>query len=74
MAAECQIFLVHVAGTRMIAQGTDSLSWGDQNTGVMSGVDMLEYVPLHWTAVEQLSNLGRWVQSWADGHKTSSHY
>jgi len=47
MAAECRIFLVHVAGTRMIAQGADGLSRGDQNAGVMSGVDMLEYVPLH---------------------------
>jgi len=30
MAAECRIFLVHVAGTRMIAQGTNGLSQGDR--------------------------------------------
>jgi len=74
MAAECRIFLVHVAGTRMIAQGTDGLSRGDQNAGVMSGVDMLEYVPLHRTAVERSPDVGTWVQSWAECPKTSNHY
>jgi len=52
MAAKCHIFLVHMAGTQMIAQGTDSLSRGDQNAGVMSRVDMLEYILLYRTAVE----------------------
>jgi len=52
MAAECWIFVIHVARTWMIAQGMDGLSRGDQNAGVMSGMNMLDYVPLHRSAVE----------------------
>jgi hypothetical protein len=40
------IHLVWVAGTRMIAQGTDGASRGDLSNGVMSGKDMLDFVPL----------------------------
>jgi len=58
----------------MIAQGMDGLSRGDQNAGVMSGVDMLDYIPLHRTAVERSPSLETWVQSWANFHETNSSY
>jgi hypothetical protein len=44
------LHLVHVAGTRMIAQGTDGLSRGMLLKGVLSGRDMLEYVDLSRSA------------------------
>ena len=38
--------VVHVAGTQMIAQGTDGLSRGNLLEGVMKGEDFLSFVPL----------------------------
>ncbi len=73
MAAECRIFLIHVAGTRMIAQGTDGLSRGDQNAGVMMGVDMLDYILLHRTAVERSPSVETWVHSWAGPSETNTY-
>ncbi len=57
--------LVHVAGSRMIAQGTDGLSRGDQNAGVMTGQNMLDHVPLHLSASVWSPELIPWVFSWA---------
>jgi hypothetical protein len=47
MAGELFIHLIWVAGTRMIAQGTDGVSRGDLQNGVMSGESMLKHVPLN---------------------------
>jgi hypothetical protein len=38
------IHLIWVAGTRMIAQGTDGTSQGDLSNRVMSGKAMLDFV------------------------------
>ena len=38
-----KIFITHVSGTRMKAQGTDGLSRGNTNEGVSFGVTMLKY-------------------------------
>ena len=57
--------IVHVAGTRMIAQGTDQLSRGEFQAGVMGGEQMLSYIPLNQGAVEQHQDLIHWVKSWA---------
>jgi hypothetical protein len=53
----CKIHLIHVAGSRMIKQGTDGLSRGDFGEGVMKGDSMLNYVPLHLTALERSAGL-----------------
>ncbi len=50
LEAEFTLFIVHVAGTRMIAQGTDGLSHGIILEGVMSGKNMLHFVPLAQSA------------------------
>jgi len=58
------IHLVHVAGTRMIAQGTDGLSRGVLLEGVMAGKDMLSFVDLSKSALERhppLLDYLRWV-------------
>ena len=47
------IHVVHVAGTRMIAQGTDGLSRGDMLEGVMAGKNFLDFVPLHLSCRER---------------------
>ena len=53
----CKIHLIHVAGTRMIHQGTDGLSRGDIGEGVMKGDAMLNYIPLHLSAIERSDTL-----------------
>jgi hypothetical protein len=57
---------VHVAGTRMIAQGTDGLSSGILLEGVVKGEDMLSFVDLSQTAVERHPEVLVYVKSWVD--------
>ena len=59
-----KIHFIHIAGSRMIAQGTDGLSRGDLNEGVMRGLNMLSFVPLHMSALEGENNLKSWIQKW----------
>ena len=65
MTARCQISMIHVAGTRMIAQGTDGLSRGDMFEGVMKGESMLSHIPLHTSAIDRCGDLLQWIKSWA---------
>jgi len=51
MQQGCCVNIIHIAGSRMISQGTDGLSRGDANEGVMTGRSMLEFVPLHRTCL-----------------------
>ena len=53
MRGEAFIHVVWVAGKRMIAQGSDGLSRSDLTSGVLRGIDMLSYVPLHLSAGER---------------------
>ena len=58
------IHFIHVAGTRMILQGTDGLSRGDLGEGIMNGGNMLSYIPLHLNALERAPDLKAWIMSW----------
>jgi len=58
------LHVIHVAGTRMIWQGTDGLSRGDLFEGVMSGESMTTFVPLHQTALTRGSAIRSWINSW----------
>jgi hypothetical protein len=62
MTAGILLHIVHVAGTRMIAQGTDGLSRGDLLEGVMKGEDFLSFVPLHLSALERSPELEGWFR------------
>ena len=48
----------------MQAQGTDGLSRGNLDSGVLQGTHMLSYVPLHVSALDREPRLQDWVQSW----------
>jgi hypothetical protein len=61
--ASCKINFIHVAGTRMIAQGTDGLSRGDLNEGVMKGDQLSTFIPLHLSALERQENLKELIKS-----------
>ena len=52
MAGDLILHVIHVAGTRMVAEGADGGSRGDLNQGVMAGQSILDFVPLHLTALE----------------------
>ncbi|EJK74326.1 hypothetical protein THAOC_04001, partial [Thalassiosira oceanica] len=58
------IHLVHVAGTRMIAQGTDGCSRGFLMEGVLRGENMLTFVDLGKSAMERHPPLLNWIRGW----------
>ena len=64
MSAGLKLFLVHIAGTRMIAQGTDGLSRGMMCEGVMAGKDMLDFVDLAKSATARHPPLVEYVRAW----------
>jgi hypothetical protein len=60
------LHLVHVAETRMIAQGTDGLSRGSFLEGVARGEDMLFFIDLPQTAFSRSHTLLDFVKSWVE--------
>ena len=62
-----KIHVFHVAGTRMIAQGTDGVSRGFLGEGIMSGESMVSFIPIHLTATERSNLLFDWIKDWT-GH------
>jgi hypothetical protein len=60
------LHVVHVAGTRMIAQGTDGLSRGSLLVGVVKGGDMLLFVGLSRSAIKRHPRLLEFVHSWVE--------
>ncbi len=62
------LHVLHVTGKRMISQGTDGLSCGSMATGVMAGLPLLSFVPLHLSAMDHEGpNLKEWTLSWFSG-------
>ena len=59
----CSVQVIHVAGTRMVSQDTDGLSRGDMLEGVLQGREMLSYIPLHRSALEQEPTLRDWFDT-----------
>ena len=59
-----KIHVIHVAGTRMISQGTDGLSRGNLFEGVLTSGDMLSHVPIHLGACERSGLLLDWIREW----------
>jgi hypothetical protein len=67
MRHDLHLHVIHIAGKRMIAQGTDGLLRRNMNKGVFGSQWMMEYVPLHLDAMEQSPTLLPWIQSWYQG-------
>jgi hypothetical protein len=58
------LYLIHIAGTRMIAQGTDGLSRGELQLGALFD-DSTQSVPLHLDPVTRTEGgLAAWVYDW----------
>jgi hypothetical protein len=63
------IHFIHVAGKRMMAQGTDGFSRGVDTEGIMNGSSFLSFVPLNETVLErQPQPITSWVESWFGVH------
>jgi hypothetical protein len=56
-----QFLVIHVAGERMKAQGTDGVSRGQLTEGVMNGESMLSFLPMHETALKWHPQLKDWI-------------
>ena len=59
-----KLHIFHVAGTRMIAQGTDGVSRGYLALGVMAGESMSSFIPIHQSAIERSESLAEWLKGW----------
>jgi hypothetical protein len=59
-----KIHMIHVAGTRMISQGTDGISRGNILEGVMAGKEMLSFIPISQTVCERSRLMLPWIRSW----------
>jgi hypothetical protein len=66
MQGQLKLHILRISGTRMIAQGTDGLSRGDFTSGVMAGIPVLQFVPLHVSALSQSPALLPWIRSWTE--------
>jgi hypothetical protein len=65
MSGDVVLHLVHVAGKRMIKQGTDGLSRGVPATQLASQDGMLSHIPLHLSVLERQPHpISEWVESW----------
>ena len=59
-----KIYITHVPGTRMKAQGTDGLSRGNCYEGVSFGESMLKYCPWGIDAFSRSTALKEWIDEW----------
>ena len=64
------LHVIHCAGTRMIAQGTDRLSRGVMWEGFMRGTPMSAYIPLHESPLQRDPLLQNWFCSWWEPYGT----
>ena len=64
MKCKTKIHFIHVAGMRMIAQGSDGLSRGNISEGVMRGDSMESFIPLNKNALDRSKDLSEWLRTW----------
>jgi hypothetical protein len=57
------VHVIWIAGTCMIEEGTNGLSRGDINSGVLSGKDFLSFIPLNKSALELSAGIEAWTQN-----------
>ena len=69
MHRQTKIHIIHVSGERMKVQGSDGLSRGNLNVGVMAGVKMLDFIPIHLSAFERSPTLKPWLKSFMGGEE-----
>lgn len=68
MRGELFVHFAWISGERMKIQGTDALSRGDENTGVMAGDSFLKHIPLNENAFERQPKLLEWLSETLPGN------
>ena len=63
------IHIIWIAGKRMIAQGTDSVSRGDFCSGVLAGDPFLAHIPLSQSAFQRNPTLLDWFKEYLPGSR-----
>ena len=66
MNQSCCIYVSHVAGTWMIAEGLDGLLRGNLSEGVMRGMSMHGFIAIHKTTVDRSPGLREWLNIWTN--------
>lgn len=61
------LHVTHVSRKRMTAQGIDGLSWADRIEGMMKGLGMVEFMPLHQDPLERELLLKGWHEQLTQG-------
>ena len=61
-----RIHVIHVPGTRMIAQGADGLSRGNLSEGVMTGLDILRFIPINKSVIQRSPSIVNWFKHWTE--------
>ena len=61
-----RIHIIHIAGSRMIEQGTDALSRGNLCEGVLLRKNMLSFIQIAKTAIERSPLLLNWIREWTN--------
>ena len=65
--SDIDLHVIHVSGRRMKKQGTDGLSRGDQQTGVMRGIPIESFIPLNVKPTDRDPKLKPWVNNLLKG-------
>lgn len=71
MHYDFDLYVYHIAGTRMIESGVDGLSRGDKGEGVARGIPVLNFIPTHLTPFERSTSLESWIYSWWNDKENS---
>jgi hypothetical protein len=58
------IIVSHTLGERMKAQGTNGVSQGQLKEGVLTGADMLSFIPFQQSSIQRSTAVESWIQSW----------
>jgi hypothetical protein len=62
MRGNLKLHVIHVAGTRMQEEGADGASSGELLIDVMNRTHILQYIPLHQSALKVAPKLEEWIQ------------
>jgi hypothetical protein len=65
MKYDLVLHVIWIAGTRMIQQGTDGLSRGEEMGPATRGLSLVGVAPLHLGVLEQSPQVLEWIHSWA---------
>jgi hypothetical protein len=62
MQCNFDLYVYHIAGTRMIESGIDGLSRGDKSEGFAKGESILTHIPIHLKPTERSEMLRPWLE------------